>query len=253
LNSHIEHYLRILKHCYLNPEPEMVWLKNLKISINTAIDCGANRGYISHVLASHADQVFSFEPIPYLAEYLTNVLPKNCQVINSALSDFEGHADLKIPVNKGREDITALATLSDKNVLKSGSDVMDFRCVNIPVVKLETFSKEQNLSSLDYLKIDVEGNEGALLRGAWALIEQFEPIIQIEIEKRHGSNIEQIFTDFKQRGYLPFRVQKCGLKSLSVERFIGSQDEYEVGDQKYLSDVIFVTKATAERHDLKMF
>ena len=231
----------------------MVWLKSLNISIHTAIDCGANRGYISHVLASYSDQVFSFEPIPYLAEYLTKVLPENCQVINWALSDFEGHADLKIPVDKGCEDITALATLSDKNVLKNGSDVMDFRRVNIPVVKLETFSREQNLSSLDYLKIDVEGNEGALLRGAWVLIEQFEPIIQIEIEKRHGSNVEQIFTDFKQRGYLPFRVQKCGLKSLSVERFIASQDEYEVGDQKYLSDVIFVTKATAERHDLKMF
>lgn len=231
----------------------MVWLKSQKIMINTAIDCGANRGYFSHLLASYANQVFSFEPIPYLAEYLTNKLPKNCQVINSALSDFEGYADLKIPVNKDRKDITALATLSDENILKSGSDVMDFRLVNIPVVKLETFSREQNLSGLDYLKIDVEGNEGALLRGAWLLIEQFEPIIQIEIEKRHGSNVEQIFSDFKQRGYLPFRAQKCGLESLSEERFVASQDEYVVGNPNYLSDVIFVTKVTAERHDLTIF
>ena len=130
---------------------------------------------------------------------------------------------------------------------------MDFRRVNTKVGNLETFFREQNLSGLDYLKIDVEGNEEALLRGAWLLIEQFEPIIQIEIEKRHGTNFEQIFTDFNQRGYLPYRAQKCGLESLSVERFVASQDEYAPGNPNYLSDVIFVTKATAERHDLTIF
>ena len=87
----IENYLRIIKHLFLKPENEVVWLKKFNKEFDVSIDAGANRGYISTLLSKRSKNVISIEPLDYLAEYLRNVLPKNCIVLNNAASSEQGH------------------------------------------------------------------------------------------------------------------------------------------------------------------
>jgi Methyltransferase FkbM domain len=53
----------------------------------------------------------------------------------------------------------------------------------------------EGLTRLDYLKIDAEGAEKAILTGDEKVIQQFRPVIQIEIEKHDAG---------KARGYTSF-------------------------------------------------
>ena len=61
----IENKLRILKHLYLKPENEVVWLKGFDKKFDVSIDAGANRGYISKLLSMKSKNVISIEPLDY--------------------------------------------------------------------------------------------------------------------------------------------------------------------------------------------
>jgi FkbM family methyltransferase len=252
LKNRIEHKMRLLKHCYLKPEPEMLWLRDLKLSIDTAIDCGANRGYISHMLAKNAKRVISIEPIPHLADYLNTVLPKNCEIINAAISDCAGYADLKIPIAANGNHITALATISENNILKLDDKNLYFDTVETKVFSLEELVLEKNLKNIGYLKIDAEGHEGAILAGAWSVIESHEVIVQIELEERHGTNVLLVFKGFEARGFGAYWVHNKHLRRVDYSTFIENQRSNELGQSNYMSDVIFFKDGAIERHNLSI-
>jgi FkbM family methyltransferase len=46
---------------------------------------------------------------------------------------------------------------------------------------LDTFLAEQGVTRVDFIKIDVDGNEGTVLRGAQATLQKFKPQIMIEL------------------------------------------------------------------------
>lgn len=62
--------------------------------------------------------------------------------------------------------------------------VVDFDAKNsleIPLTTLDAITKKLNLSSLDFIKIDVEGCELEVLKGARETIESFKPIVLLEM------------------------------------------------------------------------
>jgi hypothetical protein len=50
-------------------------------------------------------------------------------------------------------------------------------------VSLDDLCRWENIERLDYLKIDAEGAEGAILEGGAQTIARFRPIVQVEITK----------------------------------------------------------------------
>lgn len=237
----IENYLRIIKHLFLKPENEVVWLKKFNKEFDVSIDAGANRGYISSLLSKKSKNVISIEPLDYLAEYLRNVLPKNCIVLNNAASSEEGTSMIKIPIDDKGKDISALSSIENLNNFSESEEVASYRESSIQIITIDNYVKE-NLSSrsIDFIKIDVEGHEEALLEGAKKTILTHSPIVLIEMEQRHGSSLNRIYDFFSSSNYLSYYVNRGQLNACDLEFFRRSQNTYKIGDVNYISDLIFI-------------
>jgi FkbM family methyltransferase len=118
--------------------------------------------------------VYAFEPIPQLAAYLRRASPKRVRVVECALSDKEGLANLYVPSNWGE------ASLRKPH---QGAAVL-----GVPMKTLDSFE----LRNVGLMKIDVEGHELAVLRGARDTIRTSRPIVFVEVEHRHGSNVSSV-------------------------------------------------------------
>lgn len=148
-----------------------------------AIDCGANIGSMTYVLAMLYKDVWAFEPWPELFEMLeTNSAhfpSSNVRLSSKAVgaSDYHG---LMYSSHKSRRDAhLSEAPKGEKGLEKS-----------VEVVSLDnTIPIDQ---PIDIIKIDVEGTEIDVLKGAERIIQQWEPLIYIEIK----SNVWQEHEDY---------------------------------------------------------
>lgn len=86
----------------------------------------------------------------------------------------------------------------------------------VPVVTLDDFTSQQHLQRLDFIKIDVEGMELNVFRGARRTLRQFRPTIYYETLGRYGDEhggknfalIEQLLTEECQ--YRLYRLDRQG-------------------------------------------
>lgn len=244
--NNVEYALRLFKHLYLKPENEIRWLKSLNKKFDVAIDAGANRGYISHILSHKSNDVIAIEPIDYLAEYLSNVLPKNCKVLNKAASSDNGERNIKIPIDKNGKDISALSSIENQNNFIDSLEVETFREVKIDTMTIDSYVHKRlsSIRKIDFIKIDVEGHEQALLEGAKNTIIKHCPIVLIEMEQRHGSSIDKIYDFFKKNNYSSYYVKQGELSSCNLEFFIQAQTKNKIDDPNYISDLIFAKTDT---------
>ena len=69
----------------------------------------------------------------------------------------------------------------------------------VPVLRLDGFS---GLPRLDLLKIDVEGMEGAVLRGAEKIVEKFKPVLYVENDRpEHSEELMRLIDSMGYRMY----------------------------------------------------
>lgn len=93
-------------------------------------------------------------------------------------------------------------------------------------VALDEYMKEREIDRLDFIKIDVEGMEFAVLRGAEQAIEQHKPVIYME--SHANSNSEKLIW-LKERGYELFVHSPLGFNAdnfygYDEDRFNGGRD-----------------------------
>lgn len=140
------------------------------------IDLGAQTGCFS-LLAKFFPQSrwYSFEPILEAANELRNNLAlneiRNVTVFQVAVTDFSGTATLKMP----RMDEWGLSTIGDN--VQRFSTVMkrEVLCVD-----LDSFVAQNAINKVDFVKIDTEGSEFFILKGAEKVIERDHPTILME-------------------------------------------------------------------------
>lgn len=157
-------------------EPELALAPYLVDPARAAIDAGANRGIWSHILARHCPKVFAFECNPKLFDVLAAAAPRNVEPQPFALSDADGAAELFVP-GSGRRFSNQGASLSACKVEGAAH-----RVVAVERRRLDSF----DLPPVGFIKIDVEGHELAVVRGAQALIARDRPTLVVEIEERHA-------------------------------------------------------------------
>jgi FkbM family methyltransferase len=164
----------------------------------TSIDIGAAAGvYAVQVVGASRDCV-AFEPRQSLALQMREMaeclsLPIRIEAV--ALSDVQGEATLRILEKDGGR-----STIEPDNSLED-PDGSGKRATTVPTQRLDDY----RLDAVGFIKIDVEGHEAAVLRGALQTIRRCLPIILIEIEERHKPDAvrdaHKFFLDLKYEGY----------------------------------------------------
>ena len=80
--------------------------------------------------------------------------------------------------------------------------VRDFTTVPVPLVALDDYFAEGEYR-VALLKIDVEGAELGVLKGAERILRQHKPLLVFECENRHlaPGNVRDVFSWLEQLGY----------------------------------------------------
>lgn len=220
-------------------ETEVRILKQFCDSQKTSVDIGANQGVFTLFLSKYSSHVYCFEPLPWLAEYLKNKY-KGCNVsiMNCALGEFNCEMHLNIPSieNKRYETRSSLISQFD-NAYIDGKRVTNVDKILVEVKKLDDF----HINNLGLIKIDVEGFEYEVLKGAEETILQNRPTIFIEIEQRHHKtdDIQDIFNYLHKIGYLGYFWQKKSLTEIKeFDASLMQMQDNEKNDQ-YINNFVF--------------
>ena len=145
--------------------------KELKIytQSGTMIDIGANVGNHSVFLSKFFRQIIAFEPHPrnFLLLQANSMLTGNILPFNTALGSSTGSANL---------------SYSDEN-MGAGSIANDegSKSVTVPINTLDNEIQLHDVQRIVFMKLDVEGLECEVLKGAVSVIEKHKPAIAIEV------------------------------------------------------------------------
>ncbi len=205
LPPRLVHAYRLVRHTMWWPtELEMVTARQFLAKDKIAVDVGANVGLFTAVLARHSKRVIAFEPNPSLARHLAEVAPRNCEVIAKAVSDREGMTTLRVPVADGIA-MDALATISTANRFETEARATAFATHEVPTITLDQILLPvvRGGDRVAFINIDVEGHESAVLKGGEGLIAAERPVLLVELEYRHGAQVEDVFDWLKARRYVP--------------------------------------------------
>lgn len=202
---------------------------------STALDIGASFGLYTYILAKHAAKVEAFEPNPQKAAYLRSLSLPNCDIYEVALSHHSGQADLVVPLKE-----TACATIEPEHPLANDHGEGLTR-IAVTLRSLDDFEFE----NVGFAKIDVEGHELSVLRGGLRLLRRDQPILFVEIERRHNPlGFQQIFPFLADLGY---RAYSCSHRSISAIRNFDvakdqSPDDLPAGIKKgtYVYNFLFI-------------
>lgn len=177
-------------------------------------DVGANTGYFG-VMAAFLGKgkifTYAFEPVKEFNETEEETLKLNrlegsCSIFNIALSDKEGKAEIFL---------AGTGTSLSKEFL--GDNLKPSRKVSM--YKLDNFVKLKRLQLADFLKIDVEGHEFSVLRGAERVIKESLPVIWYESALTIKTNNFQNEDFFKTQEFLKalgYKIFWCGPKLVSA-------------------------------------
>ena len=198
-------------------EAEIRLLPYLVPSQCLAVDVGAHSGVYTYALSRLATEVIAIEPNLALAQDLAQAFRRRrVTVVAEAASDVAETAVLRTP--KGNASGTGLATLSPTNTL--GGSV--FSTTNVAARPLDKIVGED--VPVGFIKIDVEGHELAVLRGANQLLSRWRPNLLIEAEERHRDGAVASVVQFLQPfGYRGFMLRKGILTSIAD--FESSRDQ----------------------------
>ena len=151
-------------------EPELRLLRFLARRDRISVDVGANRGTFTLPLSWHSRGVVAFEPPPYMHFLLEQSRISRTTIHPCALGDRDDQVDLFVPVDEHEERPNLSTTL----VAAPGPRAKIYR---VSMRTLDSFA----LEDVGFIKIDVEGSELAVLRGAADTIRRSLPVIQCEI------------------------------------------------------------------------
>jgi len=160
-------------------------------------DLGASIGYISVLMARKASHVYAFEPAPHASAEVRRNAEAN-QLTNITI--------VPVPVSDSEREVSFCLTDA-----AFGSAINETE-TRWPILKLKTITLDHFAAENpqpDFIKIDVEGEEGAVLEGAREILRTKRPIICCELHSTAAANrVCNVLTEF---GY--------SIRSLSGEPF----------------------------------
>jgi FkbM family methyltransferase len=161
------------------PDAEEAFYRRLDVADATVYDVGAHTGGHTALLARRAAHVYAFEPEPNAFAELSRLIAmndlRNVTALAVALGGASGIAPMALP----EEGVEMAGTLEPGFQEHLG----DAPTVEVPVVTLDDLRPLLDLPPPDFVKVDVEGFEDEVLRGARRTVEMHRPRLMVEV---HG-------------------------------------------------------------------
>jgi FkbM family methyltransferase len=228
-------------------EPEAMLLPALCDRDRISIDVGGNIGAYALHIRRLSRMCHVFEPFPGFATQLKRafMFDRRVRVHQVALSDRTGTATLRVPLYGGGA-VVALATIERGNELQG----LSVSSVDVPMRRLD----DLHFRNVGFIKIDVEGHEYAVLRGAESTLRTSRPTVLVEAEERHSfgtiGRLTHWMGDLGYRGMFLHDGVMHEIENFDVERYQPS-DGVEVTNRRpghtYVNNFIF----TVEREGLR--
>ncbi|MGA3310601.1 MAG: FkbM family methyltransferase, partial [Xanthobacteraceae bacterium] len=139
-------------------------------------DVGGYRGYMSAVMAlAGASKVIVFEPLPVNRKALKRLCELNpklpIEIRPFAIADGDGTGRLRVLADTS---MAKLASSPFQNNAVSGREI------SIDIRRIDTLVAAQECLPPNIIKIDVEGAELDVLRGARAVLDRYRPAVFLE-------------------------------------------------------------------------
>lgn len=167
---------------YQRPQREQAfkYVKNWRM----ALDIGANVGIFSKHFGSRFQNVIAFEPCSGNFEALLANVPSNVECRKQAVGNEMGWADVHFtPRQCGGAHVCSMD--DDERVVTNPNIVVNPE--NVERVELITIDS-LDLEHCDLIKLDVQGCEEIVLRGAMRTIKRCRPVIILEEKPMGGKD-----------------------------------------------------------------
>lgn len=165
-----------LEHAENGFEPEMLDLfRVLAENSKTVLDIGSNIGCTAIFFASIAKSVYAFEPSPstfsLLEKNVSKSRKKNVHSKNYGIGYENGETNLTFaPSNRSGGFVSNKITASLGHTVE-----------RIAIKRLDDVIVSLGVRDIEFIKIDVEGFEGDVLRGAKQTLAKHKPVVVLEL------------------------------------------------------------------------
>jgi FkbM family methyltransferase len=191
-------------------------------------DVGANHGRYAKALAkihNGSCRVFAFEPLEYNYTLARSVLSsfKNVKLFPVALSNKAGEERLYVPIGKSSKRINHVTPHMGKSGCESYFESNERKQVYWTTIQTNTLDAiviGENLTRLDFIKVDVEGAESLVFAGGIKSIQKFHPVIYCEVSGQHTRKFGMSQLDsikiLLDLGYCPHVIAENTIKKTQI-------------------------------------
>lgn len=215
---------------YFEPDYELNNINFINNNIKpgmVAIDVGAHLGLISIIIGKRVSpngNVFSFEPTPSTFRLLKRTIEINkmsgtVKPLNKAISERTGKDFFYVT------DIEA----SNSNSLSNNKRTIGTETkIEVQLTSIDDFAKEYNLNKIDLIKIDAEGTEYSVLKGATEVIDKSKPKIILALHpdsiKNFGDTLSDIWDFVTAKKYtIIYNTER-----ITKDEFVSRTDLFDV-------------------------
>jgi FkbM family methyltransferase len=154
----------------------------------TIVDVGAHDGLLTVPFSRlPGSRVLAFEPLPRAFSRLVRAVadahggsvPPHVELHPEALGDHTGEITLSLPVLDGEAQEQWASTAKDYKSFEGRR--ISVERLRVPLRTLDSFA----LTDVTHMKVDAEGAEYEVFRGATETLRRCRPLITSEIEERH--------------------------------------------------------------------
>jgi len=164
------------------------FIKNflIKKTDSICVDVGANIGYYTILMSYYSNKVYSFEPVSEYFSILKNICIKNKIEEKTVLHNFALSSENK------ETNINVTTESATLHMLDSWK-LQDMRQINkVLCFKMDDIINEK----IDLIKIDCDGHDPFVIKGAENIIRKYKPIIVVEVAKSYYKKSGWSFNDF---------------------------------------------------------
>ena len=179
----------------------------------TVFDLGANSGLHSILfskLVGSRGRVYSFEPLPNNIVEIEQVVAinklHNLEIVKMAVSDTCGEARFHLGIHNKQGSL-------QRSLDELWNDVES--TISVGVTTLDNFIEKRSIIP-DFIKMDIEGGEGAALIGCNSSLERFQPLLSIELHSPEQDVL--VGTTLAGFGYELYRFDPQNRRRVELER-----------------------------------